>query len=120
MINDSLKHNNFTRAEWYAEVMLESLVTSDKQFIWKQLGFDNRQFIQNYKWEILDIFGEKGWKIKNMSSKTFIQAIRSVYYELNEVNLKHGTLKLSMYSEWLSDYECNSFYDNQEYIEIPG
>lgn len=25
-----------------------------------------------------------------------------------------------MFSEWLSDYECNSFYDNQEYIEIPG
>lgn len=34
--------------------------------------------------------------------------------------MPEGPSKLSSFSEWLNEYDCNNFYDGKEYIEIPG
>jgi DNA-dependent protein kinase catalytic subunit len=106
----------------YAQLMMANLSNESRPFIGTDIGKYNRQYVKVLKRPLGAIFGENGKNLLKMNYSQYVSKIQDLFTKVNERSraLPHGTGKLSTFSEWLSEFDSNNFYDHKEYIEIPG
>ena len=109
--------------------LIYDVIIPNKKYIENKLGTYNRKFSENYKMLInnsLDLVNIKEILLNNSvegpdKQKLFFNLISQLNTSLtkSDEQLKEGIEKLSTYSEWLSQYECNDFSDSKKYIILP-
>ena len=139
--NIILNHKNEVNSNHY--IILEELniikdikdeltydvLTPKKIYIDTSLGTYNRKFAESFKDLVntsLDLKKIKDILLNNSvegqnKQKLFFNLIQQLNSSLSKSdgNLAEGIEKLSTFSEWLSQYECNDFSDPKKYIILP-
>ena len=109
--------------------LVYDVLTPNKKFIGTKLGTYNRKFAEDFKDKInsaIDLNKIKDILLNNSvegadKQKLFYTLINPLTLLLgkNDEKLTEGIEKLSTFSEWLSQYECNDFTDPKVYIILP-
>ena len=109
--------------------LIYDVLTPNKKFIENKLGTYNRKFAESFKDLInttVDLKKIKDILLNNSvegqdKQKLFFNLIQQLNSSLSKSdgNLAEGIEKLSTFSEWLSQYECNDFSDPKKYIILP-
>lgn len=55
-----------------------------------------------------------------MSLTSLVTELQAINKKMSAVQLFQGNERISKYSEWLDNLDCNEFYQTKHYIEIPG
>ena len=109
--------------------LIYDVITPSKKYIETKLGTYNRKFADSFKELInnsVDLNKIKQILLNNSvegqdKQKLFFSLIQQLNSSLSKSDgqLAEGIEKLSTFSEWLSQYECNDFSDSKKYIILP-
>ena len=105
------------------------VITPTKKYIESKLGTYNRKFGESFKdlinntvnlTKIKDILLNRSVEGQD-KQKLFFNLVQPLNQSLSKSDekLPEGIEKLSTFSEWLSQYECNDFTDPKKYIILP-
>ena len=109
--------------------LIYDVLIPNKKYIETKVGTYNRKFAESFKnliYSAIDIKKIKEILLNNTvegqdKQKLFNALIQQLKQNLakNDRDLPEGIEKLSTFSEWLSQYECNDFTDPKKYIILP-
>lgn len=91
-----------------------------KPMVGTEIGLYNRQFIQKWEPAFAKSFGQGGSKVLQMGLAPLVTELQAINKKMNAVQLFQGSERISKYSEWLDNLDCNEFYQTKHFIEIPG
>ena len=102
--------------------MLADIASPEKPLIGEQIGSYNRKFYEKYGKLLIKAFGDQAKNVQQLDQKKYLALLQKMNASISEgvPTLGQGYDKLSTYSEWLDMLDCNDFYNQVEYIELPG
>lgn len=93
--------------------MLNDIASPERKYIGERIGTYNKKFYEKFGKQIVKQFGQDAKLVEKMDHKKYLILLNQINQKVNEISgqLGQGYEKLSTFSEWLDNLDCNDFYN---------